>query len=129
MEDVEAATSKLQAINKMGVSIAIDDFGTGYTSISFLREFPVSVLKIDQSFIKGIPFHQNNMAITSGVIALGHNLGLKIVAEGVETLDQLTFLSENGCDLAQGYFFSPPLPENKVVYEYIQHIKKEITQY
>lgn len=114
MDNVDIAISKLKAIHTMGVRISVDDFGTGYTSINYLRQFPVSVLKIDQTFIKGIPHDKNDIAITSAVIALGHNLGLEVVAEGVETAEQLNYLADHGCDLAQGYFLCRPLPANKI---------------
>lgn len=115
MENVENAIRKLNSVHDMGVQISIDDFGTGYTSISYLRQYPVSVLKIDQSFIKGLPESQNDIAITSAVIALGHNLGLEVIAEGVETAEQMQFLSDHGCDSIQGYFFSRPVPASKLV--------------
>ena len=78
----------------------------------------MSILKIDQTFIKGLPDNQNDTAITSAVIALGHNMGLQIVAEGVETAEQLQYLFENNCDLIQGYFLSRPLPEDKIILEF-----------
>jgi EAL domain-containing protein (putative c-di-GMP-specific phosphodiesterase class I) len=118
MENVDDAIAKLKSIREMGVHISVDDFGTGYTSINYLRQYPVSVLKIDQTFIKGLPDNQNDTAITSAVIALGHNLGLQVVAEGVETAEQLQYLFENNCDLIQGYFLSRPLPEDKIILEF-----------
>ena len=118
MDNVDVAISRLNNIHSMGVHISIDDFGTGYTSISYLKQFPVNVLKIDQQFIKGIPQSQNDMAITSAVIALGHNLGLKIVAEGVETAEQVQYLMDHNCDLIQGYFLSRPLPTSKIVLQF-----------
>lgn len=118
MDNVDDAISKLTIIHDMGVQISVDDFGTGYTSINYLRQFPVSVLKIDQTFIKGLPNNQNDIAITSAVISLGHNLGLEIVAEGVETAEQMEFLTEHRCDLIQGYFLSRPLPANKVISQF-----------
>lgn len=118
MDNVDEAINKLNKINEMGVLISVDDFGTGYTSISYLRQFPVSVLKIDQTFIKGIPLNQNDIAITSAVIALGHNLGLEVVAEGVETAEQMQFLTEHHCDLIQGYFLSRPLPASKIILQF-----------
>jgi EAL domain-containing protein (putative c-di-GMP-specific phosphodiesterase class I) len=117
MENVDDAIAKLKSIKEMGVHISVDDFGTGYTSINYLRQYPISVLKIDQTFIKGLPNNQNDIAITSAVINLGHNLGLEIVAEGVETIEQLQYLSEHDCDLIQGYFISRPLPANKIIQE------------
>lgn len=118
MEDVESAINKLNAIQEMGVKISIDDFGTGYTSISYLKKFPISLLKIDQSFIKDIPENQNNTAITSAMIALAHTLGIKVVAEGVENAEQLQYLADNQCDSVQGYYLSRPLPENKIVLQF-----------
>lgn len=114
MENVENTIKKLNSVRDMGVQISIDDFGTGYTSISYLRQYPVSVLKIDQTFIKGLPENPNDVAITSAVIALGHNLGLEVIAEGVETAEQMQFLSDHGCDSIQGYFFSRPVPASKL---------------
>lgn len=118
MDNVDNATTKLRSISAMGVRISVDDFGTGYTSISYLKQFPVSVLKIDQHFIKGIPQNQNDIAITSAVIALGHNLGLHVVAEGVETPEQMQYLADHHCDLIQGYFLSRPLPASKIVLQF-----------
>ncbi|HEX4045509.1 MAG TPA: EAL domain-containing protein [Gammaproteobacteria bacterium] len=120
MDDVDIAITRLNNISAMGVRISVDDFGTGYTSISYLKQFPVSVLKIDQHFIKGIPYNQNDLAITSAVIALGHNLGMEVIAEGVETAEQMQYLAEHDCDLIQGYFLSRPLPENKIVLQFIR---------
>lgn len=121
MENVDDAIAKLTLIRDMGVHISVDDFGTGYTSINYLRQYPISVLKIDQTFIKGLPNNANDAAITSAVIALGHNLGLKIVAEGVETAEQLQYLAEHNCDLIQGYYFSRPLPEAKIIQEFTKN--------
>lgn len=118
MDNVDIAINRLKSINAMGVKISVDDFGTGYTSISYLKQFPVSILKIDQHFIKGIPFNQNDLAITSAVIALAHNLGLEVVAEGVETAEQMQYLAEHNCDLIQGYFLSRPLPANKIILQF-----------
>ncbi len=118
MDDVETAISRLNSIAKMGVRISVDDFGTGYTSISYLKQFPVSILKIDQHFIKGLPDNQDDLAITTAVIALAHNLDLEVIAEGVETAEQMQFLADHGCDLIQGYFLSRPLPANKVTLQF-----------
>lgn len=121
MDNVEDAIAKLQSIKDMGVRISVDDFGTGYTSINYLRQYPVSVLKIDQTFIKGLPNDPNDEAITSAVISLGHNLGLNVVAEGVETAEQMKYLTEHECDIIQGYFLSRPLPEAK----FMQQLTKQ----
>jgi EAL domain-containing protein (putative c-di-GMP-specific phosphodiesterase class I) len=118
MDDVETAIDRLNVIAKMGVRISVDDFGTGYTSISYLKQFPVSILKIDQHFIKGLPGNQDDCAITTTVIALAHNLNLEVIAEGVETAEQLQFLADHHCDLIQGYFLSRPLPANKIILQF-----------
>lgn len=115
MDNVESAINRLKEIKAMGVEISIDDFGTGYTSISYLKQFSVSILKIDQSFVKGLPENPDDVAITIAVIALAHSLGIKVVAEGVETPEQLQFLADHDCDLVQGYYLSPPLPEAKIL--------------
>ncbi|WP_206816376.1 bifunctional diguanylate cyclase/phosphodiesterase, partial [Chroococcus sp. FPU101] len=110
MQDVSLTISVLKKLKAMGIYISIDDFGTGYSSLSTLRDFPVDALKIDQSFIRELWTHSSNKAIVKSVIALGHGLGLKLIAEGVETPEQLQFLRSLGCDFAQGYLISCPLP-------------------
>jgi len=110
-----ALTDKiLFALKATGVQLSLDHFGTGYTSITHLKQFPISAVKIDHSFIKGVPNNPNDSAITSAFIGLAHNLGLEVVAEGVETPEQMQFLSAEGCDLVQGYYLSHPLPAQKV---------------
>jgi EAL domain-containing protein (putative c-di-GMP-specific phosphodiesterase class I) len=94
----------------MGIALAIDDFGTGYSSLAYLKHLPIQRLKLDQSFVKDIESDRSDAAICSATIALGHNLGLKLVAEGVETKAQEEFLSKLGCDFMQGYLYSKPLP-------------------
>jgi len=113
MDNVDTGINTMLEICNMGVSIAMDDFGTGYTSISYLKRFPVSVLKVDQSFIKELPQNRDDMAIVTGIIALAHSLSMKVVAEGVETAEQMQFLADNECDIVQGYYLSRPLPEGK----------------
>jgi len=114
MHNPEQATQTLEELKAMGISLSIDDFGTGYSSLSYLKRFPLDCVKIDRSFIKDIPVDADDMAITKGVIALGHSLRLKVVAEGVETAEQLDFLRANDCDELQGFFFSKPLPSEEV---------------
>ena len=118
MENVEITIEKLNDINKIGVNIAVDDFGTGYISISQLKQFPVSVLKIDGSFIEGIPHNQDDISITIALISLAHNLNIKVVAEGVETPEQLAFLRTHDCDMIQGFYLSRPLPASEVVLQF-----------
>jgi EAL domain-containing protein (putative c-di-GMP-specific phosphodiesterase class I)/sensor domain CHASE-containing protein len=115
MENIEVAITKLNALRNMGISISIDDFGTGYASISYLKQFPITAIKIDQSFIKGIPHNKNDLVITTSVITLAHSLGIKVIAEGVETAEQLQFLADNNCDMVQGYYLSKPLTEGKLL--------------
>jgi diguanylate cyclase (GGDEF)-like protein len=105
-----ATVSQLRKLKDLGVSIAIDDFGTGYSALGYLRRFPVDVIKIDRSFVGGISDSPADADFVSAVIAMARRLKLIVVAEGVETVEQLCFLKENACDLAQGFYFSKPLP-------------------
>ncbi len=111
MERGADALRALQLLHDMGVSVAVDDFGTGYSNLSYLKRFPVDVLKIDRSFIMDIPDDKDDVEIAAAIIAMGHSLGLKLVAEGVEDELQWAFLSERGCQRFQGYYRSKPLPE------------------
>ncbi len=110
MENEEKAVEVLNNLRAQGVRLAIDDFGTGYSSLAYLKRFPLDVLKIDKSFIDDIPSVQDDMEITATIVAMGHILGFKVLAEGVETLEQLAFLREKGCDTYQGFIKSKPLP-------------------
>jgi diguanylate cyclase (GGDEF)-like protein/PAS domain S-box-containing protein len=110
MENQDNATDILNNLRGQGIRLAIDDFGTGYSSLAYLKHFPLDLLKIDKSFIDDIPFHQDDMEIAATIIAMGHILGFKVLAEGVETPEQLAFLQEKGCDMYQGYFKSKPVP-------------------
>ncbi len=110
LSSLDDAIATMAALQALGVTISIDDFGTGYASLSYLRKLPVDFVKIDGSFIKDIPHSHSDMEITSAVIAMSHKLNLKVLAEGVETPEQMQFLRDNHCDYAQGYFISPPLP-------------------
>jgi EAL domain-containing protein (putative c-di-GMP-specific phosphodiesterase class I) len=98
----------------MGISLSIDDFGTGYSSLAALKSFPIARLKIDQSFVRDLPDNENDKAIATAVISLGHKLNLKVIAEGVETEEQQTFLRENGCDEIQGHFFSSAISAEEI---------------
>ncbi|MCE3224496.1 MAG: Sensory response regulator with diguanylate cyclase domain [Nitrospira sp.] len=109
MRDVEASVTMLEGLRTMGVRLSIDDFGTGYSSLSYLQRFPLSRLKIDQSFVRDLLTNENNVKITRAIIAMAHSLNLSVLAEGVETDGQLARLREEGCDEVQGYLFSRPL--------------------
>ncbi|ABR59430.1 EAL domain-containing protein [Sinorhizobium medicae] len=109
MQDVPGAIATMHALEAIGVHLAIDDFGTGYSSLSALKRFPVRRLKIDRSFVTDIPLDADDMAITSAIISLAQKLGLRVIAEGVESEAQVEFLQKAGCDEIQGYFFSRPL--------------------
>ena len=104
----------LDKSKSIGVQIAIDDFGTGYSSLAYLKRFPIDTIKVDRSFIRDIPSDSGDMKITRAIIAMAHGLRLKVVAEGVETVDQLKFLRAQRCDAVQGYFLYRPLPEDEV---------------
>ncbi len=110
MQNADAAILTMRELKGLGISLSIDDFGVGYSSLSYLKRFPIDKLKIDRSFIKDIPGDPDDTAIVAAVLALAHCLKLQVVAEGVESEDQREFLAGGGCDLAQGYLFSPPLP-------------------
>jgi EAL domain-containing protein (putative c-di-GMP-specific phosphodiesterase class I) len=101
-----------------GAQISLDHFGTGYTSISALKLFPINTIKIDQTFIRGVPTIPNDMAITSALIALAHNLGFDVVAQGVETAEQVQFLAGQNCDVVQGYFLSHPQSAQKIIMQF-----------
>ncbi|MBB6689830.1 EAL domain-containing protein [Cohnella xylanilytica] len=112
--DVNRSISTLRQLKNIGVTISIDDFGTGYSSLSYLKNFPVDCLKIDQSFVRAMLTDANDRSIVSTIIALAHNLNLRVVAEGVETEEQQAWLASCGCDELQGYFISKPIPDTEL---------------
>jgi EAL domain-containing protein (putative c-di-GMP-specific phosphodiesterase class I) len=114
MRDPEEAVKLLRKLKAVGVRITIDDFGTGYSSLAYLKRLPIDCVKIDASFVRGIPVDASDVAITETVIAMSRGLGLKVVAEGVENRDQMRFLEARGCDEMQGFYFSKPLPAEHV---------------
>jgi diguanylate cyclase (GGDEF)-like protein/PAS domain S-box-containing protein len=114
METTEAAIQTLNELKSMGVRISIDDFGTGYSSLSYLKRFPIDTLKIDRSFVRDVTSDPDDKAIINAIIALARSLNLKVIAEGVETIQQLVCLHEQGSDGMQGYLFSPPLPKDSL---------------
>jgi diguanylate cyclase (GGDEF)-like protein/PAS domain S-box-containing protein len=115
MHKPEQAVKLLNELKRMGIHLSIDDFGTGYSSLNYLKRFPIDSVKIDRSFISDIPGDADDAAITRAIISMAHSLRLKVIAEGVETAEQLSFLREHGCDEMQGYYYSAPLPEEQMV--------------
>jgi EAL domain-containing protein (putative c-di-GMP-specific phosphodiesterase class I) len=109
MENIEVATEMLRQLRALGVKLSIDDFGTGYSSLSYLHRFPIDTLKIDRSFVSRMTDNQENAEIVRTIVVLAQNLGMDVVAEGVETNDQLVLLKKLGCENGQGYFFSKPV--------------------
>ena len=120
MEDRIDTIYILDELHSMGVKLTIDDFGTGYSSLSYLKRLPVDALKIDRSFMRDVPSNEDATTITNSIIALAHALKIKVIAEGIETVQQLVLLLSQQCDSGQGFYFYPPLlPENfvKAVHE------------
>jgi EAL domain-containing protein (putative c-di-GMP-specific phosphodiesterase class I) len=117
MQNTEDITNKLYEVTNMGVLLSIDDFGTGYSSLSYLKRFPIHAIKIDYSFVKEITTNPDDAAIVEAIISMANSLKLEIIAEGVETEEQLQFLRKKGCALVQGFLFSRPLPAYEI-YEY-----------
>ena len=107
----DVALDNLQDFKRNGFKLCLDDFGSGYSSLSYLKRLPVDILKVDREFVRDIPEDLNDMEITSAIIAIAHKLNLKVIAEGVENIDQRDFLVINKCDYAQGYYFSRAVPE------------------
>lgn len=120
MQDPDAAIAVLRELKSMGIRVSIDDFGTGYSSLSYLKRFPVDAVKIDRSFVRDITTNPDDAAIAGAVVAMAHSLKLNVIAEGVETLEQLEFLRNIKCNEMQGYFVSPPVPVDD-----LNHILRE----
>lgn len=114
IDNVEQSIAILEELHQTGIIFALDDFGTGYSSLNYLKRFPLQALKIDQSFVRDITIDPNSAAITDAIISLAHGLKLKVIAEGVETQEQLDYLKAQGCDEVQGYYLSRPLPPEVV---------------
>jgi len=110
MENVSDMIAWLHSVKALGVHISVDDFGTGYSSLSYLKRFPIDIVKIDRSFIHDVTSDQESAALVEAIIAMSHSLNLKVVAEGIETLDQQAFLQNLKCDYGQGFYFSRPAP-------------------
>ena len=115
MREVSEALHILASLKNLGLSIAVDDFGTGYSSLNYLKQFPIDVLKIDRTFVDGLPSGEQDAQIARAIIAMAHSLNLAVIAEGVETHEQLDFLREHGCDEVQGYLFGRPMPAEQLV--------------
>lgn len=114
MENTDRNFDVLRALNERGVGLSIDDFGTGYSSLAYLKRMPIDTLKIDRSFVKDITDDSDDAAVVQAIIAMAHNLRLRVVAEGTETAEQVKFLRTQGCDETQGFYFSKPLPANEI---------------
>jgi len=113
IHETEETIQTLRELKAMGIHLYIDDFGAGYASLRYLKSFPVDGIKLDQSLIQNLPHSTNDAAIVMAVISLAKALGLQIIAEGVESQEQVDFLEEHGCDAMQGYWIAPPLPANE----------------
>jgi len=119
MQEIKKAATILDELRHLGLKIAVDDFGTGYSSLAYLKRLPINSIKIDRSFVRDVTIDTDDAAITRTIIAMGHNLGLKVVAEGVETQEQMNFLRECNCDEVQGFLIATPLPPEEIV-QYIR---------
>lgn len=115
MDDSELIIQKVNELKKLGIHISIDDFGTGFSSMNYLKSFPISKLKIDQSFVSGLPKNNEDIAIVRAIIAMAHGLGIDVIAEGVENMEQAAMLSEYDCDMFQGYYYAKPMPFNEML--------------
>ena len=114
MRNVSRAIRVLDAIQNRGIRLAIDDFGTGYSSMSLMKQFPIDTIKIDRSFVRDLPHDFEDQAIAQAIISMGKALGMTVIAEGVETVEQQEFLRSHACDEMQGFLFSKPLPPREL---------------
>jgi len=128
LSDDAHVLGQFNAIRDIGVALAIDDFGTGFSSLSYLRKFPITVLKIDQSFIQGIGVNQSDSELIQGIVSMANSLNLKVIAEGVETEEQLMFLAKNNCLYIQGFYFSKALSADQFV-DYVNQQSVASLQY
>jgi len=115
MQDSQATTRVLGELKSLGVGLALDDFGTGYSSLSYLRRFPIDILKIDRSFVSDLSSDADDASVVSAVINMGRSLRMRVVAEGVQTHEQVEFLKQNGCAEAQGNYFGPAIKAQGIV--------------
>lgn len=114
MQNIDDTVNLLTTLKRMGISISVDDFGTGYSSLAYLKRLPIDVLKIDQSFVRDLHVDPDDAGICAAILAMGHKLGLQIVAEGVEREEQVRFLEQYGCNQIQGYLLGRPMPPEKL---------------
>lgn len=129
--NIDQMTQLLHELKALGIQIAVDDFGTGYSSLSYLKEFPIDCLKIDRTFVRNVPHNPNDEALVSMIISMAKHLRLKVVAEGIEEVDQLSFLIDGGCDYIQGYLFSKPISPQQITDTYKdlhRHVDEVLTQ-
>ncbi|MFK5707072.1 bifunctional diguanylate cyclase/phosphodiesterase [Lysinibacillus boronitolerans] len=129
--NIDQMTQLLHELKALGIQIAVDDFGTGYSSLSYLKEFPIDCLKIDRTFVRNVPHNPNDEALVSMIISMAKHLRLKVVAEGIEEVDQLSFLIDGGCDYIQGYLFSKPISPQQITDTYKDlhhHVDEVLTQ-
>ncbi len=122
MEDVETAIDVLNALHEAGIRLAIDDFGTGYSSLSYIKRLPIDMIKVDRSFVSDLAGDSDSIAIVAAIISMAHDLDLNVVAEGVESEQQLAFLSNLLCDEMQGYLFSRPVPATEAGELLTEHV-------
>src|SRR5690606_26451659 len=113
LENKELVHTIITGFKEFGMKISLDDFGTGYSSLAYLTQFKVDALKIDKHFIHNLSVDKSNVAVVKSIIRLAHGLGIQVIAEGVETNEQLSFLRQQECDAVQGYIYSPPVPVRK----------------
>ena len=125
MEDMESANIALLELRSKKFALYMDDFGTGYSSLSYLMHFPVNVIKIDQSFVKWMHIDEQSETLVKSLVALAHNLGLKVVAEGTDDESHIEILKNCGCDYAQGYYFAKPLPADEAARFISDHFKEK----
>ncbi len=114
MKNIDHTIQIFNKLHSMGISISIDDFGTSYSSLAYLKRFPIQTIKVDRIFIKDVPNRDEDAILASAILSMGHILGLKVIAEGIENEAQLRFLHYQGCDEVQGYLFSPPRPAREI---------------
>lgn len=126
--NIDQMTQLLHELKALGIQIAVDDFGTGYSSLSYLKEFPIDCLKIDRTFVRNVPHNPNDEALVSMIISMAKHLRLKVVAEGIEEVEQLSFLIDGGCDYIQGYLFSKPISPQQITetYKDLHHRVEEV---